>query len=145
MPTTHFLLIEDNEGDILLTTEALAEGNMPVKLSVARNGEEAMDFLEKKGRFKNVRTPDLILLDINLPRMNGHEVLQRVKNTPKLKKIPVIMISTSASETDVLQSYENHVNCFITKPVELDGYTHMISSIESFWLTTVQLPTQYGW
>jgi CheY-like chemotaxis protein len=143
--TSHFLLVEDNEGDILLTTEALLESPLVGAVSVARNGEEALDFLEKKGPFELAQTPDLILLDINLPRINGHEVLRRLKNTPALKSIPVIMLSTSSSDADIRLSYQNHVNCYITKPTDPGLFMEMISRLEAFWLLTVQLPKKYVW
>lgn len=136
----HILLVEDNEGDILLTTEALNEGRIINDISVARDGKEALDFLEKKDNFKGVKTPDLILLDVNLPKKNGHEVLQYIKSKDHLKHIPVIVLTTSSSERDINLSYKNHANCFITKPVEVDDFMKAVAQIEDFWINIVQLP-----
>lgn len=140
MNSIHILLVEDNEGDILLTTEALSEGRIINNISVARDGKEALDFLEKKDPFENVKTPDLILLDVNLPKKNGHEVLQYIKNKDDLKHIPVIVLTTSSSERDINMSYKNHANCFITKPVEVDDFMKAVAEIENFWINIVQLP-----
>ena len=140
MKNVHILLVEDNEGDILLTVEALEEGRIANVIEVARDGQEAIDKLEID--LKNNRLPDLILLDINLPKMNGHEVLERLKETEGLKHIPVIILSTSSSEMDILKSYKNHANCFITKPVEIDEFVKAIESIEDFWFSIVKLPNQ---
>ncbi len=140
MKNVHILLVEDNEGDILLTVEALEEGRIANVIEVARDGQEAIDKLEID--LKNNRLPDLILLDINLPKMNGHEVLERLKDTEGLKHIPVIILSTSSSEMDILKSYKNHANCFITKPVEIDEFVKAIESIEDFWFSIVKLPNQ---
>lgn len=139
MKNVHILLVEDNEGDILLTVEALEEGRIANKIEVARDGQEAIDKLENN--LKEQTLPDLILLDINLPKMNGHEVLERLKETEGLKHIPVIILSTSSSEMDILKSYKNHANCFITKPVEIDEFVNAIESIEDFWFSIVKLPT----
>jgi len=140
MKNVHILLVEDNEGDILLTVEALEEGRIANVIEVARDGQEAIDKLEID--LKNNQLPDLILLDINLPKMNGHEVLERLKETEGLKHIPVIILSTSSSEMDILKSYKNHANCFITKPVEIDEFVKAIESIEDFWFSIVKLPNQ---
>ena len=141
MNSIHILIIEDNEGDIFLITEALEESKIVNKISVARDGKEAIDFLEKKGKYKNENTPDLILLDVNLPKKNGHEVLKYIKTTENLKQIPVIMLTTSSSDKDILLSYKNHANCFITKPLDIDNFFKIVSSIESFWLNIVKLPS----
>jgi len=133
-------LVEDNEGDILLTTEALKEGKIINKISVVRDGEEALDFLNRKGKYTDAVSPDLILLDVNLPRKNGHEVLQYVKNSEEIKHIPVIMLTTSSSEKDIKLSYSNHANCYITKPVESDTFLDVVASIENFWISIVKLP-----
>ncbi|HEY9183739.1 MAG TPA: response regulator [Salegentibacter sp.] len=140
MKFIHILLVEDNEGDILLTTEALEEGGMMSKLSVARDGQEALDFLNKKGEFRNSELPDLILLDINLPRKNGHEVLKYVKTHPVFRSIPVIMLTTSSSQKDIDESYKNYANCYITKPIELSDFIDAIGQIEDFWINLVKLP-----
>lgn len=140
MHQIHILLVEDNEGDILLTTEALEEGKIVNKISVAKDGKAAIDFLEKKNGYEKATTPDLILLDVNLPKKNGHEVLQYIKNADKLKMIPVIILTTSSSEKDIMLSYKNYANCFITKPVEVDNFLQVINSIENFWISIVHLP-----
>lgn len=135
------LLVEDNEGDILLTVEALTEGKLASSVNVVRDGWEALRYLEKKDSYSNARTPDLVLLDINLPKLNGHEVLKQIKSKENLKHLPVIMLSTSSSSEDVLTSYKNHVNCYITKPVEVNDFVTVISSIKQFWITIVKLPS----
>ncbi|KQS47459.1 MULTISPECIES: response regulator [Flavobacterium] len=140
MESIVILLIEDNEGDILLTREALGYGSIRKEISVVKDGWEAIQFLEKKGAYKNAIMPDLILLDINLPKLNGHEVLARIKSNPQIQHIPVIMLTTSSSESDILKSYQNHVNCFITKPIEADNFLETVAAIEEFWLSMVQLP-----
>ena len=140
MKTIHILLIEDNEGDILLTKEAFEDAKILNTLSIARDGQEAIFFLDKKGSFSDVASPDLILLDVNLPKKNGHEVLQYIKSNEKIRHIPVIMLTTSSSERDITLSYKNHANCFITKPVEVDDFMAAISKIEDFWLSVVKLP-----
>ncbi len=140
MESIVILLIEDNEGDILLTREALGYGSIRKEISVVKDGWEAIQFLEKKGAYKNTIMPDLILLDINLPKLNGHEVLARIKSNPQIQHIPVIMLTTSSSESDILKSYQNHVNCFITKPIEADNFLETVAAIEEFWLSMVQLP-----
>jgi CheY-like chemotaxis protein len=142
MRPVHILLVEDNEGDILLTTEALSEGKIANSLSVVKDGWEAIQFLEKKGKYSGELSPDLILLDVNLPKMNGHEVVKYIKTSEKLAHIPVIMLTTSTSPNDVMLSYKNHANCFITKPVEVKDFLMVISSIESFWVSIVQLPNR---
>lgn len=140
MNNAHILLIEDNEGDILLTIEALEERKIINEISVVRNGKEAIDFLFRQGKYANATAPDLILLDVNLPLKNGHEVLQIIKSDERTKKIPVIMLTTSSSERDVNLSYEHHANCFITKPVEMDAFMEAIGTIEEFWIQLVTLP-----
>ncbi len=141
MTHIHILLVEDNEGDIFLLTEALEERKIANKISIARDGSEAIDFLEKIGKFKDELLPDLILLDINLPKKNGHEVLEYIKGSDSLKTIPVIMLTTSSSESDVLRSYKNHANCFITKPVDVDNLMKVIYNIETFWINIVKFPS----
>lgn len=134
------LLVEDNEGDILLTTEALEEGKIPSTLSVVRDGKQAIDFLNKTGKYADNKYPDLILLDINLPKKNGHEVLQYIKSTSALKHIPVIMLTTSSSEKDIEQSYNNFANCYIVKPVGSDEFMDAIAKLEIFWMSVAKLP-----
>jgi CheY-like chemotaxis protein len=141
MRSIHILLIEDNEGDILLTKEALLDGKVINEISVVRDGEEALDFLNKTGKYTDVEFPDLILLDVNLPKKNGHEVLQFVKTSEHIKHIPVIMLTTSSSQQDIKLSYSNHANCYITKPVEADNFMHVVAGIESFWISIVKLPS----
>lgn len=140
MNPIHILLIEDNEGDILLTTEAFEDAKILNSISIARDGYEAIQFLEKKGSYSQAQSPDLILLDVNLPKKNGHEVLQYIKSSDHLKHIPVIMLTTSVSEKDITKSYQNHANCYITKPVEVDNFLNVIASVERFWINIVQLP-----
>jgi CheY-like chemotaxis protein len=141
MNPVHILLVEDNEGDILLTKEAFEEAKILVKLSVVKNGKEAMDFLTKQGKHPDAAHPDLVLLDVNLPKKNGHEVLQFIKEHESLKHIPVIMLTTSSSERDINLSYQYHVNCYITKPVDVDDFLKVVATIENFWISIVKLPT----
>jgi CheY-like chemotaxis protein len=140
MKQIDILLVEDNEGDILLISEALEEGKVINSINIARDGEKAIDYLEKRGGNKEAISPDLIILDVNLPRKNGHEVLEYVKESEHLKHIPVIMLTTSSSEKDIIKSYKNHANCYITKPVEADAFLDAVTSIERFWISLVQLP-----
>jgi CheY-like chemotaxis protein len=140
MKQIDILLVEDNEGDILLISEALEEGKVINSINIARDGEKAIDYLEKRGGNKEAISPDLIILDVNLPRKNGHEVLEYVKESDHLKHIPVIMLTTSSSEKDIIKSYKNHANCYITKPVEADAFLDAVTSIERFWISLVQLP-----
>lgn len=140
MKNVNILLVEDNEGDILLTVEALEEGRIANVINVARDGQEALDKLEVS--YHKGQLPDLILLDINLPKLNGHEVLEQLKKNEHFKHVPVIILSTSSSEMDILKSYKNHANCFITKPVEIDEFVKAIESIEDFWFSIVKLPKQ---
>ena len=138
----HILLVEDNEGDILLTKDAFEECRLETKISVAKNGMEALDFLFQRGAFNEAKRPDLILLDINIPLYNGHEVLRQIKDDPLLKKIPVIMLTTSASEKDVDAAYNNHCNSYVTKPLEVEEFLKAVLKIEEFWLqlTTLSNP-----
>lgn len=140
MKSIHILLVEDNEGDILLTKEALADGKIYNLLSVVKDGKEALDFLEKKGKYSGEKTPDLVLLDVNLPKKSGHEVLRFIKQNENLKSIPVIMLTTSSSERDIAESYKNYANCYITKPVDADEFIKAVLSLENFWINIVQLP-----
>ena len=134
------LLVEDNPGDIRLTEEALREGAVPVKLSVAMDGVEAVDFLYRRGKYENAPRPDLILLDLNLPRKNGPEVLSEIKADPDLKRIPVLVMTTSHEPNDIQKAYSLNANCFITKPIQLDDFMNVVHSIENFWLKTAVLP-----
>lgn len=142
MEPINILLIEDNEGDILLTVEALKEGKIANKINVTRDGREAMDFLQKKNKYHHAPRPDLILLDINLPKLNGHELLNKIKHDEELKAIPVIMLSTSSAEEEVLKCYKSHASCYITKPIDIDDFVQVIRRIEDFWISTVELPRQ---
>jgi chemotaxis family two-component system response regulator Rcp1 len=139
MQEIHILLVDDNEGDILLTREALEEAKIINRISVAYDGMEAIQFLRTHRPFDG-GVPDLILLDINLPKMDGTEVLSIIKNDPDLKRIPVIMLTTSSSEKDILTSYDNHANCYITKPVDLERFMDVVRTIEDFWISIVKLP-----
>jgi chemotaxis family two-component system response regulator Rcp1 len=136
------LLVEDNPGDVRLTREAFKEGKVLNDLHVAQDGVEALAFLHQEGHYANSPHPDIILLDLNLPRMDGRELLARIKNDPKLKRIPVVVLTTSKAEEDVLRSYELHANCYITKPVGLDQFIKIIQSVEDFWFTIVRLPPE---
>ena len=138
MNSINILLVEDNEGDILLTTEAFEESRIANAMKVMRNGEDAINFF--KGLSHKSQYPDLILLDVNLPKLNGHEVLVFLKNDDKFKSIPVIMLTTSSSEKDIALSYQNHVNCYITKPIEVTDFMSAISKIEDFWINIVTIP-----
>jgi chemotaxis family two-component system response regulator Rcp1 len=140
MSEIHILLVEDNEGDIVLTLEALKEAKLKNKISVVRDGEQALQFLHRQGRFTDEDMPQLILLDINLPKIDGKEVLHKIKTDPDLKKIPVVILTTSSSEKDILEAYNNYANCYITKPVDLDKFIDVIHTVEDFWISIVQLP-----
>jgi two-component system, chemotaxis family, response regulator Rcp1 len=144
MQKIHILLVDDNEGDILLTREALEEAHIINKISIANDGMEAVSFLRKRPPFAHVDMPDLILLDINLPKMDGTEVLSIIKSDPDLKRIPVIMLTTSSSEKDILASYDNYANCYITKPVDLDRFMDVVRTIEDFWVSIVKLPKTHA-
>ena len=130
----HILLVEDNEGDILLTLEAFEECKVKITISVAKNGREALDFLFKRGAFTDVKKPDLILLDINIPIFNGHEVLRQIKSDSELKKIPVIMLTTSSNQKDINIAYENHCNSYVKKPLDINEFLAAVIKIEEFWL-----------
>ena len=134
------LLVEDSPGDIRLTQEALKDAKVHINLRVARDGIDAMAFLMREGEYTTAPRPDLILLDLNLPRKDGREVLKEIKENPELKSIPVVILTTSASEADILRSYMLHAHCYITKPVNLDGFLTVVKSIDSFWLSIVKLP-----
>ncbi|MFN2260756.1 MAG: response regulator [Psychroflexus sp.] len=142
MKTIKILLVEDNEGDILLTTEALEEGGFPVEQRVVRDGKSALDFLKKLKPYHRESRPDLVLLDINLPKYSGLEVLKIMKNDGDLKSIPVIILTTSSSEEDINESYMNYANCFITKPVDLKNFNMAMKKVEDFWMNIAQLPIQ---
>ena len=136
------LLIEDNPGDVRLTQECFKESKISNNLSVVMDGQEAIDFLQQKGKFANAPRPDLILLDLNLPRKDGREVLAEIKADPDLRKIPVVVLTISKAEQDIFKTYDLHANCFITKPIDINQFTAIVKSIEDFWLTIVKLPCE---
>lgn len=139
----HILLVEDNEDDIIILKEVLTKHKIGQDLSTVRDGDEALDYIFKKGLYSDVITPDLILLDLNLPRKNGMEVLKEVRSHGTYKYLPIIVLSTSSSPDDITESYEKHANCFITKPSDILSLDSMVQEIKSFWLKTAQLPKQY--
>src|SRR6266849_11086332 len=136
------LLVEDNSGDARLTLEALKETGLYNKLQHVVDGVEALAYLRREGRHAHAARPDLVLLDLNLPRKDGREVLAEIKADEELKRIPVVVLTTSAAQEDVMRAYGSHANCYITKPVCLDQFLRVIQSIESFWLSLVKLPSQ---
>lgn len=136
------LLVEDNPGDVQLTQIALEDSKIFVKLNVVADGVEAMAFLRKQENYTQVPTPDIILLDLNLPRKDGREVLAEIKTDQILKRIPVVVLTTSGAEEDVLRAYNLCANCYITKPVDFDQFVKIVHSIESFWFTVVKLPSK---
>jgi CheY-like chemotaxis protein len=136
------LLVEDNPGDAQLTRIALNDGKMCINLSLAEDGVDALAFLRKQGNYADAPRPDLILLDLNLPRKDGREVLAEIKADPSLRRIPVVVLTTSQSDTDILQAYELAANCFITKPVDFDQFVKIVQTIEDFWFTVVKLPSE---
>jgi CheY-like chemotaxis protein len=140
MSEIQILLVEDNEGDILLTLEAFKEIKAKNSIAVVKDGEEAIEFLKKQGQYADSVMPNLILLDINMPKLNGMEVLDFIKKDEKLKKIPVVMLTTSSSESDIAACYERSANCFITKPLDFGKFVNVVEAIESFWFTIAQLP-----
>jgi two-component system, chemotaxis family, response regulator Rcp1 len=142
MTAFEILLVEDSPGDVRLTREALRDAKMHINLHVAEDGVEATAYLNREGKYADAVRPDLILLDLNLPKKNGRHVLQEIKESESLKSIPVVILTTSASEEDVLRSYQLHANCYITKPVDLDGFIKVVKSIDEFWLSIVKLPNE---
>lgn len=136
-----FLLAEDNPGDVRLTQEALRESKIRNNLNVVTDGMEAIAFLRRQGKYANAPTPDVVLLDLNLPKMDGREVLAEIKSDPLLKRIPVVIITSSEAEKDILRTYDLHANCYVSKPVDLDQFIKVIQAIENFWLTIVKLPS----
>ena len=136
------LLVEDNPGDVRLTREVLRETKVRNTLHVAQDGVEALDFLKGRGKHAGVARPDLILLDLNLPRKDGREVLREVKEDPDLRRIPIVVLTTSKAEADVVRSYNLHANCYISKPVDLEQFISVVKAIEGFWLTIVKLPKE---
>jgi two-component system, chemotaxis family, response regulator Rcp1 len=136
------LLVEDNPGDVRLTREALREGKVRNNLAVAVDGVEAIAYLRKAGEYVNAVRPDLILLDLNLPRKDGREVLEEIKADPALRHIPVVVLTSSQAEEDIVRAYDLHANCYVTKPVDLDQFIRVVESIEDFWFTIVKLPPE---
>jgi len=134
------LLVEDNAGDARLTLEALKEFKVSNQVNIVRDGVEALAYLRCQGEFAGASRPDIILLDLNLPRMDGRQVLAEIKDDPDLKRIPVVVLTTSQAEQDILRAYDLHANCFITKPADLEQFLAVVRSIEDFWLTIVKLP-----
>jgi len=134
------LLVEDQPADVRLTQEVLKQGKVANELYVAEDGEKAMRFLRNEGEYADRPRPDLVILDLNLPRMDGKEVLQAIKSDPDFLMIPVIVLTTSAAEHDILEAYAQHVNAYLTKPIDLDEFVEVVSSIEQFWLAIVRLP-----
>lgn len=142
MGAVEILLVEDSPGDVRLTQEALKDSKLLNNLSVVRDGVEAMSFLRREGNYGDAPRPDMILLDLNLPRKDGREVLQEIKYDEDLKRIPVVVLTTSASEKDILATYNLHANCYITKPVDFMQFISVVKSIENFWFTIVKLPPE---
>jgi CheY-like chemotaxis protein len=139
-PPVEILLVEDNPADVRLTREALKEGKVYSNLHWAKDGVEAIEFLRRQARYREAPRPDIILLDLNLPKKDGREVLQEIKADEALKRIPVVILTTSKAEEDVLKSYNLHANCYVTKPVDLEQFIRVVKSIDAFWLTVVTLP-----
>ncbi|MBW4524673.1 MAG: response regulator [Phormidium tanganyikae FI6-MK23] len=133
------LLVEDNPGDVRLTQEVLREGTLFNRLSVVEDGVQAIEFLHRQGKFDHAPRPDLILLDLNLPRKDGREVLEEIKFSSDFRRIPVVVLTTSQSEDDIVRAYNFHANCYITKPIDLEQFIKVVRSIEAFWLTIVKL------
>lgn len=140
MKESHILLVEDNEGDIILTLEAFAESKNKIHISVVRNGRDALDFLYKRGNYQNATKPELILLDLNMPIYNGLDVLQEIKQDSNLKKIPVIILTTSSNHKDIDKAYEHLANSYVIKPIDMDEYLKTIRTIEEFWLKLSKQP-----
>jgi two-component system, chemotaxis family, response regulator Rcp1 len=140
MSEIQILLVENNEGDILLTLEAFKEIKAKNSIAVVKDGVEAIEFLKRQGQYADSAMPHLILLDINIPKLNGIEVLDFIKQDEKLKKIPVVMLTTSSSESDIAECYDKSANCFITKPLDFGKFLNVVEAIESFWFTIAQLP-----
>ena len=136
------LLVEDNPGDVRLTQEALKESKVTNNLSVAEDGVEALAFLKREGKYADAPRPDLLLLDLNLPKKDGRELLEEIKADDTLRRIPVVVLTTSKAEEDILRMYNQHANCYITKPIDFDQFIEVVKSIEDFWLTIVKLPTE---
>ncbi|MEE8046514.1 MAG: response regulator [Dehalococcoidia bacterium] len=142
VPQVDILLVEDSPGDVRLTMEALADAKISNNISVASDGIEALEYLRNEGKFADAKRPDLILLDLNMPRMDGRELLSIIKVDDDFRNIPVVVLTTSQSEVDILESYDLRANCYITKPVDLDQFLIVVNSIQEFWLSIVKLPSR---
>ena len=142
MRPIEILLVEDNQGDISLTKEAFKEGRVSNRINVVQDGEQAILYLRRQGEFVDAVVPDIVLLDLNLPKKDGREVLHEIKTDPTLRRIPVVILTTSIAEEDILNVYDNHANCYIRKPVDLDKFIEVVRKVEDFWLTIVKLPTK---
>jgi two-component system, chemotaxis family, response regulator Rcp1 len=140
MEPVHILMIEDNEGDVLLTTQAFQQAKVANSLSVVEDGVQALDYLYRRNGYADAQRPDLILLDLNLPRKDGRQVLTDIKDDPELRQIPVVVLTSSKAEQDVVKAYDLHANCYIVKPVDFIKLTEIVRSLEQFWLTVVRLP-----
>jgi CheY-like chemotaxis protein len=136
------LLVEDNPGDVRLTREALREGKVRNNLYVVSDGVEALEFLRRQGQHTDAARPDLILLDLNLPRKDGREVLQDIKSDPALRHIPVVVLTSSQADQDIIRAYDLHANCYVTKPVDFEQFIHVVRTIENFWFSIVKLPQE---
>ncbi len=134
------LLVEDNAGDVVLIREAMADSNISLRLTVASNGEEGLSRLRRQGEFAHAAAPDLILLDLNLPRLGGRELLAAIKTNERLRRIPVVVLTSSQAEQDITASYDLHANCYVTKPADLEEFLGVIQSVTTFWLTVAKLP-----
>jgi CheY-like chemotaxis protein len=134
------LLVEDDPGDVLIMREALEDSKILTDLHVVDNGESALEFLDRRGAYADAAVPDLILLDLNLPRLDGREVLARVKSDPALRRIPIVVLTTSSAEEDIVRSYDLHANAYVTKPVDLDQFLNVVKQIDEFFITIVKLP-----
>jgi two-component system, chemotaxis family, response regulator Rcp1 len=142
MKPIEILLVEDNPGDIRLCQEALKESKLINRLNIVMDGEEAMNFVRKAGQYENAPSPDLVLLDLNLPKKDGREVLMEIKSDEKLRRIPVVVMTVSSSDEDILRSYDLHANCYITEPVDFERFIEVVKAIENFWFTIVRLPSE---
>ena len=140
MKPAEVLLVEDNPSDVRLTREAMKEGHLINNLHVVGDGEAALDFMMRRPPYENAPRPDLVLLDLNLPKLSGREVLAQIKQIDHLKSIPIVVLTTSKAEEDIFKTYQLHANCFITKPVDLDSFIHVVQQVGTFWLSIVSLP-----
>lgn len=142
--TVRILLVDDNPGDVLLTKEAFRAGKIANAMDVAKDGEQAIAMLRQQGEYKDFQLPDLILLDLNMPKKDGREVLADIKSDPALKAIPVVIMTSSKAESDVVKSYHLHANSYVVKPINLEQFSEVVTSIEEFWFTIVALPTKFN-